>query len=293
MASSADLQDPSRAGRGPLLVCAVLLVVITALRLAVSNPIEAVGFLYVIPISFLAFQLGLRGGLISAMGAMALTIFWAIAQDVPLGVVGYAARAATFGGIGVFVGLQSQRRIKLQHEHERLIVKLEATAMRDHLTGLPNRRAWDDRLVRELSRAARSLKPLHVVVIDLDKLKHVNDTNGHEQGDRLIQACAHAWADELRQSDYLARLGGDEFVVLLPDCTADTASEIARRLLSSVPPSQSCSAGIATWNGVEAGYELVHRADQVMYAVKRGGGGEIAVAPTPDPMPLGVGDGLD
>ncbi|MEP6954733.1 MAG: GGDEF domain-containing protein [Solirubrobacteraceae bacterium] len=275
-----------------MLLCAVLLVLITGLRLAVDNPIEAVGFLYVIPISFLASELGLRGGLIAATGAIVLTIFWVIVQDVPLGVVGYAARAATFGGIGVFVGLQSQRRIKLQHERERLIVKLEATAMRDHLTGLPNRRAWDDRLERELSRAERSRKPLRVVVIDLDKLKHVNDTNGHEQGDRLIQRCARAWSDELRQSDYLARLGGDEFVVLLPDCTADTASEIAQRLLRSVPPNQSCSAGIATWNGNEAGYELVHRADQVMYAVKRGGGGDLAIAPTPHAMPLVVGEGL-
>ena len=282
-----------RTGHGPLLLCVALLVLITGLRLAVSNPIEAVGFLYVIPICLLASESGLRGGLIAAAGAVVLTVFWAVVQDVPLGVIGYAARIATFGGIGVLVGLQSRRRIKLQDERERLIVELAATAMCDPLTGLPNRRAWDDRFERELSRAARSQEPLRVLVVDLDRLKQINDMHGHEQGDRLIRRCSHAWGRALRQSDYLARLGGDEFVVLLPDCTAAPAAEIARRLLGAVPFNQTCSIGIAVWDGDEAGYELVHRADRAMYAVKAGGGGDFEVAPMPDELSLVGEDRLE
>ena len=265
-----------------VLVCVVLLVVITVLRIAVSNPIEAVGFLYVIPISMLASELGIRGGLLAGAGAVVLTVFWASVQHVPLGMIGYGARAGTFLGVGVIVGLQAQRRRKLQADRERLITELQATAMRDQLTGLPNRRAWDDRFERELKRAGRAGQPLSVAVLDIDGLKQINDTHGHQQGDRLLRRCAHAWAGIVRTSDFLARLGGDEFVVLLADCTEDRTLEITRRMLGAVPFKQSCSIGIATWDREEAGYELVHRADQAMYAVKAAGGGDIGLAPAPD-----------
>lgn len=96
----------------------------------------------------------------------------------------------------------------------------------------------------------------------------------------------------LRQPDFLARLGGDEFGVLLPDCTTASAAEIARRMLGAVPFNQTCSVGIATWDGDEAGYELVHRADQAMYAIKAAGGGDIGLAPHLDALPLLRRDGL-
>ena len=271
----------------------MLLVLITILRLAVSNPLEAFGFLYVIPISMLASEQGVRGGLLAAAGAIALTIFWAIAQAVSLGIIGYSTRAGTFLGIGVIVGLQAHRRIKLQGEREKLIAELHATAMRDQLTGLPNRRAWDDRFEQELHRARRSGQSLRVAMIDLDGLKRTNDTLGHEEGDRLIRRCAHAWSDALRQSDFLARVGGDEFTVLLADCaTAAAAADIARRMLDAVPSDQTCSVGIATWDGDEAGYELVHRADRAMYTVKAAGGGGIGVASTSEASPLVRGTSL-
>ena len=269
-----------------MLLCAVLLVLITILRIAVSNPLEAFGFLYVIPISMLASELGVPGGLFAAGGAISLTIFWAVVQDVPLGFIGYSTRAGTFLGIGVIVGLQAHRRIKLQRDRERLIAELHATAMRDQLTGLPNRRAWDDRFERELHRARRSGHSLRVAMIDLDGLKHTNDTLGHEEGDRLIRRCADAWSDALRPSDFLARVGGDEFTVLLADCTAAAAAAIAERMLDAVPSDQSCSVGIATWDGDEAGYELVHRADRAMYTVKAAGGGGIGVAKASEASPL-------
>ena len=264
----------------------VLLVLVTVLRLLVSNPVEAVGFLYVIPICILASELGLRGGLLAAAGAILFTICWAVVQDVPLGVIGYVARAGTFLGVGIFVGLQYDSRLKLQDDRERLVAELEATAMRDQLTGLPNRRAWDERFERELRRAARSEQPLSVAAIDLDGLKRINDTHGHEQGDRLIKRCAHAWGGALRRPDFLARLGGDEFLVVLPDCATAEAEEVARRLLGAVPFNQTCSVGLATWDRDEAGYELLHRADQAMYAAKAAGGG--AISPALAAPPAGV-----
>ena len=134
----------------------MLLIVITVLRIAVSNPIEAVGFLYVIPISLAAVEFGWRGGVATAAAAMLLTVFWAVLQDVPLGVVGYAARGATFATVGLLVGVQAELRRALWEEREHLVRELRATAMRDQLTGLGNRRAWDERFAYDLGSASRS-----------------------------------------------------------------------------------------------------------------------------------------
>jgi diguanylate cyclase (GGDEF)-like protein len=276
MASSERVPRPERTD---IAVCALLLALITLLRLAVSNPIEAVGFLYVIPISLLASERGLRGGLLAAAGAILCTAGWIVVQEVPLGLVGYGARVLTFLGVGVFVGLQAHARMRLQSEREDLLAELQATATHDQLTGLPNRRAWDDRLGRELRHAARTQEPLSALAIDLDGLKRINDTHGHLQGDRLLQRCAHAWNGALRQGDYLARLGGDEFLVLLPGSVEAAAEEVAQRILGAVPFNQTCSIGMATWDGEEAAYELVHRADRGMYAAKAAGGGRVSPGP--------------
>jgi diguanylate cyclase (GGDEF)-like protein len=281
----AFLRQP-RTERTDLAVCALLLVLITLLRLAVSNPIEAVGFLYVIPVSLLASERGLRGGLIAAAGALFCTVVWAMVQDVPLGLVSYSARAVTFVGVGVLVGLQSEQRLRLQREREDLLAELQATTSRDQLTGLPNRRAWDDRLEQALGRAAGAGQPLSVMAIDIDQLKRINNTHGHAQGDRLLQRCAHAWTGALRDGDFLARLGGDEFLVMLPGSGPEAAEQVARRFLGAVPFNQTCSIGIATWDGKQPACELVHRADQGMEAAKAAGGGRVAQS-----LPMSIREG--
>ena len=274
---------PMPTGRAAIAVCALLMVAVTALRLAVSNPIEAVGFLYVIPISLAAVEFGWRGGLAAAAGAILLTVFWAELQNVPLGVVGYAARGFTFTSIGLLIGLQAEQRRVLLEDRERLVDELRATAMRDQLTGLANRRASDERLAYELRTAARSARPLSVAMVDLDKLKLVNDRYGHAQGDRLLQRCAQALRIAARETDLIARLGGDEFLVLLPDCPATEAREVALRLLDALRPDHSASIGIATWEPPEPGDELISRADQAMYRAKMAGGARITLAQEPPP----------
>jgi diguanylate cyclase (GGDEF)-like protein len=153
--------------------------------------------------------------------------------------------------------------------------------MRDQLTGLANRRAWDERFVHELRKAARSGTPLSVAVIDLDGLKRVNDTCGHGEGDRLIERCASAWRHAVRETDFVARLGGDEFFVLLPDCPEPEAMEVGRRMLHAVPSDQRFSLGVARWDGVESGDALIARADRAMYDAKAAGGGRMALAGAP------------
>ena len=277
---------PSLSGQRTVAVCGVMLMVITVLRIAVSNPIEAVGFLYVVPISLAAVEFGWRAGALTAAAAMLLTVFWAVLQSVPLGLVGYAARGATFATVGLLVGVQAELRRALWEERERLVQELRATAMRDQLTGLANRRACDERFAYDLGTASRTARPLSVAVIDLDDLKRINDTHGHGHGDRVIKRCAEAWRSAVRDTDLIARLGGDEFLVLLPDCPPSEAGEVAQRMLDALWSVQSVSIGIATWDGHEAADELISRADRAMYAAKAAGGARIAFAPDPPGRPL-------
>ena len=258
-------------------VCAGLLVLVTGLRFAVENPIEAVGFLYVLPISLAAVEFGWRGGVAAASGAIACTICWALIQDVPLGVVGYGVRGSMFMGLAVLVGLQSDQRRSLLKERDRLVDELRGRALHDQLTGLPNRRAWDERFAHELQRAIRTGMPLSVAVMDIDGLKRINDTFGHAEGDRLIQRAAAAWRLALRDVGFIARLGGDEFFVLLPDCRGHEVEDVARRLVGTVDGYPSVSIGIAAWEG-EAGDVLIARADRAMYEAKAAGGARIVVA---------------
>jgi diguanylate cyclase (GGDEF)-like protein len=139
--------------------------------------------------------------------------------------------------------------------------ELTRLARTEPLTGLANRRGWDEQLDRELAQARRSGRPVSVALLDLDDFKGFNDANGHQAGDRLLVAAAAAWQTQLRNGDVLCRWGGDEFAVLLPDCSEDAAQEIISRVTPTTPSLQSCAAGIAEWDGKETADELVWRAD--------------------------------
>jgi diguanylate cyclase (GGDEF)-like protein len=166
-------------------------------------------------------------------------------------------------------------------ERVQLLGELEAIARTDELTALPNRRAWHEQLARELTRAARSERPLSVAMLDLDHFKRYNDSRGHPTGDRLLKGVAASWLAELRPTDILARYGGEEFALALPECPLDEALEVVERLRAAVPDDQSCSAGLATWDGTETAAELLDRADHALYRAKRGGRNRSALAGSP------------
>ncbi|HET9323737.1 MAG TPA: diguanylate cyclase [Gaiellaceae bacterium] len=156
-------------------------------------------------------------------------------------------------------------------DRARLLAQLQETARTDDLTGLPNRRAWEEELPRELARAARDSRPVCVAMLDLDRFKRFNDHRGHQAGDRLLRQAASAWASHLRVSDMLARYGGEEFSVLLPGCTLEDAHLLVQRLRAAMPDGETVSAGIACWDETETAEELVGRADAALYTAKRGG----------------------
>lgn len=112
--------------------------------------------------------------------------------------------------------------------------KLQHIAITDELTGLRNRRYLMDRLRVELKQLQRTSRPLACIMFDLDHFKKINDTYGHEVGDRILQEVATAANLQCRESDILSRFGGEEFVIILPDTTNDSAKVIAERLRQAV-----------------------------------------------------------
>ena len=163
-------------------------------------------------------------------------------------------------------------------ERADLLARLEAVARTDDLTGLANRRAWDEELPRELARARRERKPLCVAMLDLDRFKHFNDRRGHQAGDRLLKQAAAEWREQLRTTDVIARYGGEEFAVVLPSCDLEEALPIVERLREATPLGESCSAGLACWDGTETPEALVARADAALYAAKDAGRDRTVVA---------------
>lgn len=151
-------------------------------------------------------------------------------------------------------------------------LKMAAMANEDALTGLANRRAWNDRVCDEMIRAERAGTPMCIAVLDLDKLKQVNDTQGHEAGDRLLRAAAACWESVLRDGDFVARLGGDEFAVIFPDCTEREALSVIERMAAAMPAGYGFSAGVARWDRQEDPTSTVVRSDVALYAAKVAGG---------------------
>ncbi len=159
-----------------------------------------------------------------------------------------------------------------------LFAELQSIAHTDELTGLPNRRAWQERLAQEMARLARSRETLWVAMLDLDHFKEYNDAHGHQTGDRFLKYVASAWSGQLRPPDVLSRYGGEEFALALIGCAAEEAWATVERLRAAMPDGQTCSAGIASWDGVEPPVELLERADQALYTAKRHGRNQSARA---------------
>lgn len=160
--------------------------------------------------------------------------------------------------------------------------RLRHIAQHDALTNLPNRKLFDDRLGTALTRAAREQEMLALLYIDLDRFKSINDTLGHDVGDRLLQEVAQRAVSCVRETDTVGRMGGDEFVVLLTGITAPRqAMIVAEKIMSSLerpfetiegPLSITASIGASLYWGHGDAQQLLREADKAMYAAKKAGG---------------------
>jgi diguanylate cyclase (GGDEF)-like protein/PAS domain S-box-containing protein len=172
-------------------------------------------------------------------------------------------------------------------ERKRVDVELRASEQRayvaarqDALTGIPNRRAWNEELPRAMARARRHGTPLTVAMLDLDNFKTYNDDWGHGHGDDVLREVSTRWSEPLRAVDLLARYGGDEFAVLLPGSTVDQGLLVLERLHETSSGLLAFSAGLAAWDGVESAESLMARADAALYNSKRRGPGRVAAVAT-------------
>jgi diguanylate cyclase (GGDEF)-like protein/PAS domain S-box-containing protein len=169
-------------------------------------------------------------------------------------------------------------RHRLDRNRSMLLDRLQDIALTDELTGLPNRRRWQEDLQREMARVRRSHGGLCVAMVDIDGFKPFNDTHGHQAGDSLLRQTAEAWNGVLRATDMLARYGGDEFLLLLPDCPVDEALTVLDRLRAATPANLTCSIGVTSSGGDETSDAILGRADAALYDAKRRGRNAVVVA---------------
>ena len=169
----------------------------------------------------------------------------------------------------------------------------QRAAITDSLTGLLNRRGFDERLREEIGRAGRTRRPLALLLGDCDDLKRINDSSGHDQGDTVLQAVAGLLRDQKRVTDIAGRLGGDEFALLLPETGTDDATAIAERLQAGLhrlgDQGVTVSFGVAVYaeDGTTAA-ALLRAADRALYAAKHAGKDRIANATAQPPRRVAV-----
>jgi diguanylate cyclase (GGDEF)-like protein len=170
-------------------------------------------------------------------------------------------------------------------ENARLKEQIKQVGLRDPLTGVNNRRFFDQRINEEVNRAQRNKSPLSCLFIDLDHFKRVNDDHGHQAGDSMLKQTAHILDDSMRTSDVLARYGGEEFVCLLADTSNSDAYDFAERIrekiaktdfqvTTSTTLNMTLSIGLATLepnSAIQDSKQLIHTADQAVYAAKVSG----------------------
>jgi diguanylate cyclase (GGDEF)-like protein len=222
----------------------------------------------------------------SALGALG-------ASGEPVGAMTIARESGPFNATEreVFLYLLGQAAASVENVALHELVAEQAVT--DELTGLPNKRAFQEAMRKESARAARFKHDLSLVILDIDNFKQVNDTHGHLQGDEVLRVIGKILAEESRGIDTPARYGGEEFVVALPETDREGALEVAERIRERIeavviPMVEgdgemriTASIGSATMPAPPADVQdLVAAADGALYEAKRGGKNRVVVAET-------------
>jgi len=165
-------------------------------------------------------------------------------------------------------------------------IQLRNRTHEDPLTGALNRRGFDEAVRREVDRSRRGRRDLSLIMIDIDRFKLINDQFGHPAGDDVLVRLSSRIMWAMRRSDFLCRLGGDEFAIILPEVAEDVAHSVAERvaqvcgdLVAGEDTPVTLSMGVAGLNlAVGSPSDLIRRADEALYAAKRGGRARVSRA---------------
>jgi diguanylate cyclase (GGDEF)-like protein/PAS domain S-box-containing protein len=192
-----------------------------------------------------------------------------------------SAGNALLAGVAVDVSREAAHKAELERYHRELEEannQLRKLAVTDELTGLRNRRAFEERLAMEFSMARRRKRELSALLIDVDDFKKINDRYGHAAGDEVLRRLAMILRTTVRLPDLPARYGGEEFVILLPESGEESALGLARRVMGRVADENwdnaplTISIGMAAMNdSLASAYQLIEMADEALYAAKRAG----------------------
>lgn len=180
---------------------------------------------------------------------------------------------------------------QLEVEGDKLRNRIEESqqqAMRDVLTGVPNRQAYEERIANEIARCRRYNSPLCLIVWDVDRFKSVNDNYGHSAGDKVLKVVAETLNKQIRTTDFFARFGGEEFVLLLPETELDAARQVAdklREIIAETPfhfrdsrVAITISGGVAQLKKDEPANDFFERADKSLYQAKQNGRNRIELS---------------
>lgn len=158
---------------------------------------------------------------------------------------------------------------------------LEQAALTDGLTGMQNRRYFDDALREYLQEFRRIDRPVGLMILDLDHFKQVNDTHGHDVGDEVLRAVATCLRGMTRYHDVVARLGGEEFAVVTPNMDVELLARFAERIRKAIANLSimsgnvrlkvTTSVGLAVWDHKESAEDFYRRADRQLYEAKKQG----------------------
>ena len=239
---------------------------------------------------------GVAAGIAAPLGLLLYGLLGGGAIDpVLLFPVVVAGAAVALGGAGWLLGRKNDELTRRNRALQDLNDQLRALSTTDPLTGIPNRRALDERLESELARANRYGTPLSVVMIDLDLFKHLNDRFGHPVGDAVLKEVGRILKSERRLGDIVARFGGEEFVAVLPHADDRAAQAWAERVrgrieavaieVASELARITASFGVATARPHDQEREaLIESADEALYEAKAKGRNCVVVARQQGPI---------